>query len=303
MDFLKDVIKEIGGDYTRIAEQIQEDEVYVDTGSYVLNGLISGSLLGGVSDNKITAFSGIQGSGKTFFSLAVVKSFLDNNPHGYCLYFDTESAVTKKLLSSRNIDLSRVIVVNVVTIEEFRTKALKVVDLYMKTAIEDRKPCLFVLDSLGMLSTNKEIKDTLDEKDVKDMTKAGLIKAAFRMLTLNLGKANIPLIVTNHIYANVSGYGAKTVQSGGCLAAGTKIFTRSGYKNIEDLIEGDFVFTKEGVFKPVLETHNFKNKELVEIEFDDGYKVTCSLEHKFMINGDWVDANELKIDDCVLSIN
>jgi uncharacterized membrane-anchored protein YhcB (DUF1043 family) len=43
---------------------------------------------------------------KTFFSLAVVKNFLDSNPDGYCLYFDTEAAVNKPLLESRGIDLN-----------------------------------------------------------------------------------------------------------------------------------------------------------------------------------------------------
>jgi len=151
----------------------------------------------------------------TYYSLAVVKNFLDNNPDAYCLYFDTEAAITKKLLETKGIDLTRVVVLNIVTIEEFRTKALKAVEIYLKSKKEERRPCIFVLDSLGMLSTNKEIADTLAEKDVKDMTKASLIKAAFRMLTLKLGKAGIPLIVTNHLYANVGGYGATTVQSGG----------------------------------------------------------------------------------------
>ena len=215
MNFLKDVIEKVGGDYTKLAQDIEEDEIYVDTGSYILNALISGTIFGGVSGNKITTFSGLQGAGKTFYSLAVVKNFLDSNPEGYCLYFDTEAAVTKKLLETKQIDLSRVVVLNVVTIEEFRTKALKAVDLYMKTPKEKQKPCMFVLDSLGMLSTNKEINDTLAEKDVKDMTKAALIKAAFRMLTLKLGQAKIPMIVTNHIYANVGGYGPAHTHSGG----------------------------------------------------------------------------------------
>lgn len=215
MDFLRDVIAEVGGDYTRLAQDIEEDESYVDIGSFLLNALVSGTLFGGVSSNKITTFSGLQGSGKTFFSLSVVKNFLDVNPDGYCLYFDTEAAVTKKMLTEKGIDLSRVVVLNVVTIEEFRTKALKAVDLYMKADKKNRKPCMFVLDSLGMLSTNKEIDDTLQEKNVKDMTKASLIKAAFRMLTLKLGQADIPMIVTNHIYANVGGYGPTHVQSGG----------------------------------------------------------------------------------------
>jgi len=214
-DFLQNIVSEIGGEYAKLASEIEEDEEYVDTGSYILNALISGSIYGGVSANKITTFSGLQGSGKTYYSLAVVKNFLDTYPEGYCLYFDTEAAVTKRLLTEKGIDLTRVVVLNVVTIEEFRTKALKSVDLYLKTKKEDRRPCMFVLDSLGMLSTNKEIGDTLAEKDVRDMTKAALIKAAFRMLTLKLGQAKIPMIVTNHVYANVGGYGPTHVQSGG----------------------------------------------------------------------------------------
>ena len=194
MDFLKEIVKEIGNDYTQLASDIDETETYVDTGSYIFNGLISGSIFGGVSNNKITAIAGESSTGKTFFSLAVVKNFLDSNPDGYCLYFDTEAAVNKSLLSSRGIDLDRLVVVNVVTIEEFRTKALKAVDIYLKTNTEDRKPCMFVLDSLGMLSTEKEIKDALDDKQVRDMTKSQLVKGAFRMLTLKLGQANIPLM-------------------------------------------------------------------------------------------------------------
>ena len=101
-------------------------------------------------------------------------------------------------MADRGIDLNRLVVVNVVTIEEFRGKALKAVDKYLQMPIEDRKPCMFVLDSLGMLSTEKEIRDALDDKQVRDMTKSQLVKGAFRMLTLKLGQANVPLIVTNH---------------------------------------------------------------------------------------------------------
>ena len=142
MDFLKDIVKEIGDDYTQLARDIDDTEQYVDTGSYIFNGLVSGSIFGGVSGNKITAIAGESSTGKTFFSLAVVKNFLDANPDGYCLYFDTE-AVNKSLLSSRGVDLDRTVVVNVVTVEEFRGKALKAVDMYLKNLKKNANPvCL-----------------------------------------------------------------------------------------------------------------------------------------------------------------
>jgi len=214
MDFLKDIVKEIGDDFTKLASDIDETETYVDTGSYIFNALVSGSVFGGVSGNKITAIAGESSTGKTFFSLAVVKNFLDTNPDGYCLYFDTEAAITKSLLESRGIDLNRIAKVDVVTVEEFRSKALKAVDIYMKKPVEDRKPCIFVLDSLGMLSTEKEITDALNDKQVRDMTKSQLIKGAFRMLTLKLGQANIPMIVTNHTYDVIGSY-VPTKEMGG----------------------------------------------------------------------------------------
>ena len=214
MDFLKDIVKEIGGEYTQLASSIDDTETYVDTGSYIFNGLVSGSLFGGVSGNKITAIAGESSTGKTYFSLAVVKNFLDANPDGMCVYFDTEAAVNKSLLASRGVDLDRTIVMNVVTVEEFRQKALKTVDIYLKKPEDERKPLMFVLDSLGMLSTEKEIRDALDEKQVRDMTKSQLVKGAFRMLTLKLGQANIPMIVTNHTYDVIGSY-VPTKEMGG----------------------------------------------------------------------------------------
>jgi RecA/RadA recombinase len=227
MDFLKDIVKEIGDEYTKLAADIDESETYVDTGSYIFNALVSGSVFGGVSGNKITAIAGESSTGKTFFSLAVVKNFLDTNPDGYCLYFDTEAAITKSLIESRGIDTQRLVVVNVVTVEEFRSKALKAVDIYLKKPVEERKPCMFVLDSLGMLSTDKEITDALNDKQVRDMTKSQLIKGAFRMLTLKLGQANIPMIVTNHTYDVIGSYVPTKEMGGGSglkYAASTIIY-------------------------------------------------------------------------------
>ena len=227
MDFLKEIVKEIGDDFTQLAKDIDGEERFIDTGSYIFNAMVSGSIYGGVSSNKITAIAGESSTGKTFFSLAVVKNFLDNNPDGYCLYFDTEAAVNKGLLESRGLDLSRVVVVNVVTIEEFRSKALRAVDIYLKTPTDERKPCMFVLDSLGMLSTEKEIRDALDDKQVRDMTKSQLVKGAFRMLTLKLGQANVPLIVTNHTYDVIGAYVPTKEMGGGSglkYAASTIIY-------------------------------------------------------------------------------
>ena len=212
-----------------------------------LTRLVSGSIFGGVSRNKITAIAGESSTGKTFFSLAVVKNFLDSNPDGYCLYFDTEAAVNRGLLESRGIDLERLVVVNVVTIEEFRSKALRAVDIYLKTEEGNRKPCMFVLDSLGMLSTEKEIRDALDDKQVRDMTKSQLVKGAFRMLTLKLGQANIPLIVTNHTYDVIGSYVPTKEMGGGSglkYAASTIIYLSKAKEKEGTEVVGNIIKAK-----------------------------------------------------------
>ena len=239
-NFLNEIVKEIGDDYASLASDIDEAEDYIDSGSYIFNALISGSIFGGFSANKITAIAGESSTGKTFFSLAVVRNFLDSNPDAIVLYFDTESAITKSLLESRNIDTNRVVVLNVVTIEEFRTKALQSVDKYLKVPEDERPPMMFVLDSLGMLSTEKEITDALADKNVRDMTKSQLIKGAFRMLTLKLGQAKIPLIVTNHTYDVIGSYVPTKEMGGGSglkYAASTIIYlSKSKEKDGKEVI-------------------------------------------------------------------
>ena len=202
-DFLKDIIKTTGNEYANLVEDgvdAGDVENFIDTGSYIFNALMSGSLYGGLPSNKITALAGESATGKTFFLMGMVKHFLDANPEGGVVYFESESAITKQMIIDRGIDPQRMVVLPVTTVQEFRTQALKVCDRYMQQDVDIRRPMFLCLDSLGMLSTTKEVEDTAEGKETRDMTRAQILKAAFRVLTLKLGKAKIPLVVTNHTY-------------------------------------------------------------------------------------------------------
>lgn len=208
-DFLRELIKELKDEDTSLASDgtgSAEFGGFIDTGSFALNAVLSGSLFGGVPDNKVTAFAGESATGKTYFVLGVVKSFLEKNPTGAVVYYDTEAAVTKSMMEERGIDTKRVIIAEPDTIQKFKTHALKLLDAYDQKPEKERPPMMFVLDSLGMLSTSKEMEDSLEGKDTRDMTKAQIIKAAFRVLTLKLAKVKIPLLVTNHVYELVGSY-------------------------------------------------------------------------------------------------
>ena len=202
-DFLKDIIKETGNEYATLAsEGVDAGDVsnFVDTGCYSLNALLSGTIYGGMPGNKITAIAGEAATGKTFFALGICKHFLDSDKDAGVIYFESESAVSKNMIEDRGVDSKRFVVVPVATVQEFRAQAIKVVDKYLEQPEDKRKPIMFVLDSLGMLSTTKEMQDTAEGKETRDMTRSQIVKSTFRVLTLKLGKANIPMIMTNHTY-------------------------------------------------------------------------------------------------------
>ena len=207
MDFLKNIVKEIDNEYASVVSDgvsAGDCDTFIDTGCYIFNALVSGSIRGGIPANKITALAGESSTGKTYFVLSVVKSFLDNNPEAGVIYFESESALTKQMIEERGIDSTRMVIVPVVTVQEFREQSIKILD---KLGDEDNHPpMMFVLDSLGMLSTTKEIEDASAGKETRDMTRAQVVKSVFRILTLKLGKLKMPMIVTNHTYDVVGAY-------------------------------------------------------------------------------------------------
>ena len=230
MSFIKSVIPDLENEFASVVEDgvaSGDCDIFIDTGSYIFNALLSGSIYGGLPANKITALAGESSTGKTFFALSMVRYFLEQNPTGEVIYFESESAITKKMMKERNIDTARIGLVPVTTVQEFRTQSIKIVDEYMKVKKSDRPPLMFVLDSLGMLSTSNEVQDATDGKETRDMTRAQVIKSIFRILSLKLGTAGIPLIVTNHTYDVVGSYVPMKEMGGGSglkYAASTIIF-------------------------------------------------------------------------------
>lgn len=215
--FFDELVKKAGNEFAAKAEEGLDSDIvtFVDTGSYAFNALISGSIHGGIPANKIFCVAGEESTGKTFYALSICKSFLDANPEGAVFYFETEHAIDTKILDSKDIDKSRFYSIPVTTVQEFRTQAVRIVDEYLAQAKEDRKPLFFVLDSLGMLSTDKEIKDMGEGKDTRDMTRAQLIRGTFRALSLKMGRAQIPFLLTNHTYDVIGSYVPEKDMGGG----------------------------------------------------------------------------------------
>ena len=246
MNTFKELLKAADNEYAGVVEDGLDSDVngYIDTGSYSLNALLSGSIYGGLPNNKVTALAGEPSTGKTFFALSISKQFLIDNPEGAVFYFESESAITKEMLVSRGIDVSRVFLIPVTTIQEFRTQAIKILNKYMETKESERKPLFFVLDSLGGTSTEKEISDMSEGKDTRDMTKAQLIRGTFRVITLKLGRAKVALLVTAHVYDTIGSYISTKEVGGGkglTYAASTILMLSKRKEKVENVQVGNVI--------------------------------------------------------------
>lgn len=246
-DFLKEVMKL--NPFATVAEDgivAGDFDGFMDSGSYSTNAVLSGTIYGGYAQNKITELAGESSTGKTFFALTAVKLFLDNNPTGGVFLFESESAISRNQLIEFGVDVNRVYVFPVDTVQKFRHQCLTILNKYLEQDEKERQPVLILLDSLGMLSTEKEMTDIGEGSDTKDMTRAQLVKAAFRVLTLKLGLAGIPLIMTNHTYKEM-GLFPKTIASGGsgrAYAASSTVFLSKKKEKVGKDVVGNVIHVK-----------------------------------------------------------
>lgn len=270
MSFFQDIAKTAGNEYAAlVADGVDAGDVdsFIDTGSYIFNALLSGSLYGGLPSNKITAIAGESATGKTFFVMGMVKNFLDSNPNAGVLYFESESAITKQMVIDRGIDPSRMVILPVTTVQEFRTQTIKILDKYMDQV--EKQPMMLCLDSLGMLSTTKEIEDTSDGKETRDMTRAQVVRAAFRVLTLKLGRAKVPMVITNHTYDVIgSMFPTKEMAGGGGIryAASSIIYLSKKKEKEGTEVIGNIIHCKNAKSRMTIE-----NKQVdVRLSYNKG---------------------------------
>lgn len=271
-DLLKQMMEVSGNEYASVVDDgIEWSDVncYVDTGVYILNGLLSGSIYGGIAGNRTITLAGSAACGKTYAALSILKTFLDANPKGIGLYFDTECAVTSEMFVTRGIDPKRVAVFAVDTVQKFQHQIIKILDSYIALPAAERQPMFVVLDSLGMLSTSKEMTDTAEGKETRDMTRSQLIKGLFRTISLRLGKAGVPMIVTNHTYKEQGSMYPQDIISGGggILYSSSTIVVMSKRKDKdEEGVVGNIIRCK--LYKARLTKENSEVE--VQLNYDTG---------------------------------
>lgn len=208
--FLEKLSKKISVGHKFVGDQLDDLRIknFIDTGNYLLNAQISGDVLKGLPGNKLTILAGPSQTGKTFITQEIVKSA---QLQGYdIIYYDTEGAQDLDSLKRRNLDLSKLMLIKLNTVEALNESMMELTE-----NLKDGDKVLIVVDSLGMLSTRKEIEDTKQRKEAKDMTRAAAIKEFVRVNVLSLNLKNIPFVVINHTYAQVGMFVSGQKQSGG----------------------------------------------------------------------------------------
>lgn len=263
---------------------------YINSGNYLLNACLTGSIHGGYPNNRAVCLAGPSGTGKTYLILNAVR---EAQRMGYSIiFYDSENAVDIELISKFGIDPTKFRYEPCNTVQDFRTSITNLTDslITQKDKGFELPKIMVILDSAGNLATQKELDDAKSGSDKSDMTRAKILKSIFRILMTQLGICKIPLLFTNHTYQTQDLF-SKQVGSGGCVAPGTLVLKGdNSYAKIEDLIVGDKIQTLLGP-KEVEHTWEFEKKSY-KIEFEDGSNITCSEDHRFFIGSENDDIHD-----------
>jgi RecA/RadA recombinase len=199
-------------------EDFDKEKNYISTGIHVLDGLLSKSILkGGIPNNKITIIAGPKQTGKSFISLNIARNA---QKQGYnIVWIDTEYSIEKSDFDMYGIDTSdsdKFMLIRTNVVEKIKMFMMTILDglQKLKDSGVDVSKTIFFLDSIGMLSSEKEKEDTLNLNVKQDMTRAKQIKSLVRLITNDLGYLNIPLVATNHVYLTQDMF-PRTIMSGG----------------------------------------------------------------------------------------
>lgn len=173
-----------------------------------LNIALSGDWQGGFAPG-LTLFCGPSKHFKSLFSLLLAKSYMDKYPDAVMIFYDCEFGTPSSYFTSLGIDMSRILHIPVMNMEEFKFDVMKQLE-----GLKRGDRVIFVIDSLGNMSSAKEMTDAIDGKSVQDMSRAKQMKSIFRMITPYLNRLDLPMVAVNHIYMTQEMF-SKPIVSGG----------------------------------------------------------------------------------------
>ena len=214
----------------------------IQTAIPAMNVALSGELDGGFVPG-LTLWCGPSKHFKSMFSLIMAKSYMDKYPDAVMIFYDCEFGTPTAYFTSLNIDTDRILHVPVMNMEEFKFDVIKQLE-----NIDRGDRVIFVVDSLGNMSSKKEMDDAIEGKSVADMSRAKQMKSIFRMITPYLNRLDIPMVAVNHIYMEQGLYPKAIVSGGtGVYLSADNIFIlgRQQEKEGTDVIGYNFIINVE----------------------------------------------------------
>ena len=277
---------------TMIADSVSyKDRDFIQTDIPIVNLSFSGKINNGGIVSGLTVFAGESRTYKTLLALYCLKAYLNKYDDAIAIIYDSEFSITPDYLATHRIPEDRVIHIPIENIEQFKFDVVKRLQ-----AVSRGDKVFFMLDSLGMLPSIKELEDAANEKSVADMTRAKAIRSLVRMITPILSIKDIPFFVINHTYQTMELY-SKTIVSGGqaVMLAANQIFiiTRAQEKEDDELVGYRFTinieksrFVRSKAKFPLIVTFEEGINQwsgLLEIALDVGY-ITKPKKGTYVVN-------------------
>jgi RecA/RadA recombinase len=242
-NLMKKFLKATGNEYGAVASDGLASDItqWTDTGCLLWNMQISADLFHGFPNGKVTGLAGPSGTMKTYACISAIQNFQRQNENNYVFIFDSENAITKQRLQEREIDLTRVMHFPVISLPDFKNQCYKILKEINSDPDSKNNKYLIILDSLGNLPSAREIKNAEEGNDSSDMgARAKDIRSIFRIITVMLGKNQIPMLCTNHSMEKIGAYGGGQVMGGGggliYAADLITMFTKAQHKDGEERV-------------------------------------------------------------------
>ncbi len=274
-NLIKDISKKIP---IVIADEKEDDnQELLDTGIYILNAALSGSLFGGIQSNRISCFAGDSGAGKSFLCYSIVKKAQKKGWN--CIYIDTEFSIQRNQLPNYGIDINpdkfQLIRSNI--IEDIIKLLAQILDQYKEIKMEggEAPKTLIILDSVGMLASRKESEDAKDGNEKVDMSRAKKLASMFRIISGDLGFLNVPLICTNHVYDEMSMFPKKIMKGGSGLYYSASVVSFMSKAKLKDGEEDEMDLGQSGI-KVTFKTEKNRLAKPKKVQFDISFVKGCN---------------------------
>lgn len=233
------------------AEILEESKVavirdYIGTGNYMLNACMAGSIFKGAPCGRVVTLSGDPATGKSYLAVSMCR---EAQKLGYTpIYMDSEGAVDIESIERLGCDPKNFVLRQVTTVSEVSTFMTNMLKTVLDLKEEDRPKIMFVLDSLGNLTSTKELNDILEATGKKDMQRSQEIKALFRTVTTSLSKAGALMVVCTHTYSTQDLYSKKVVTGGTGIGFSSSVTIMLSNAKLDDKASDKIASTKVGDF-------------------------------------------------------